>query len=120
MCIRDSLGVLWSIWLPLNKNLWTSSFVLLTSGISLLLLALFYWVIDVRGWRRWAFFFVVIGMNAITIYLLRKFVDFKGIGEVIFAATEARVHPAFFSAVELATGWLFLYILYRRKLFFRV
>ena len=114
------LGLVWNSWLPFNKNLWSSSFVLLTSGISLALLALFYYVIDVQRYRRWAFFFVVIGMNAITIYLLRKFVDIEGIGQTLFAVAEDRVHPAIFSASELFTGWLILYVLYRRKIFLRV
>ena len=49
-------------WLAINKNLWTSSFVLQAGGISLLLLSLFYYIIDVLGYRRWAFFFAVIGI----------------------------------------------------------
>ncbi len=63
---------------PINKNLWTSTFVLYTTGWSAMLLAAFYLVIDVWGFRKWAFVFVVIGMNAITIYLVREFVDFPG------------------------------------------
>ena len=69
---------------PINKNLWTSSFVLWTAGWSLQLLALFHLVIDVWGLRRWAFFFIVIGMNPITIYMLQAFVDFDGIAGVVF------------------------------------
>lgn len=114
------LGLLWSRWFPFNKNLWTSSFVLLTSGVSLLTLAVFYVVIDVWGYRRWAFFFVVIGLNAITIYMARKFIDFEELSQLIFASTEKRVHPALFSTAELLLSWLFLYVLYRRRIFLRV
>ena len=114
------LGLLWSRWFPFNQNLWTSSFVLLTSGVSLLTLAVFYVVIDVWGYRRWAFFFVVIGLNAITIYMARKFIDFEELSQLIFASTEKRVHPALFSTAELLLSWLFLYVLYRRRIFLRV
>ena len=63
------LGFLWGREFPIIKILWTSSFVLVAGGWSLLLLALFYTVIDVLKLRAWAFFFVVIGVNAITIYI---------------------------------------------------
>ncbi len=60
-----ALGLIWGIWHPIVKKLWTSSFVLFSSGLCFVLLALFYWVIDVKGYRKWAFFLKVIGMNAI-------------------------------------------------------
>ena len=63
-----ALGYIWGIWFPVIKHLWTSSFVLFSGGICLLLLALFYLVIDVWGFKKWAFGFVVIGMNAIAVY----------------------------------------------------
>lgn len=114
------VAVVWNEFFPINKNLWTSSFVMLTSGISAILLAAFFWVIDVCQIKRWAFFFVVIGMNAITIYLLQPFVDFHGIGHTIFASAKNSVHPAIFSAVPLLTGWLLLYVMYRGKIFLKV
>ncbi len=80
-----ALGGLWNLAFPINKNLWTSSFVLWAGGWSLLLLALFYWVIDVCGWKKWAFFFVVIGVNAITIYVGHQFIDFASIGKLLFS-----------------------------------
>jgi len=113
-------ALVWHPWFPINKNLWTSSFVLLTSGISAVLLAAFFWVIDVCGFRRWAFFFVVIGMNAITIYLAGQFVDFGGVGNTIFGTARNRVHPVIYSAVPLLTAWLLLYVMYRAKIFLKV
>jgi len=71
-----AVGGLWSLDFPVIKRLWTSSYVLVAGGWSLLLLAAFYWTIDVCGWRRWAFVFVVIGSNAILIYLGSVPVDF--------------------------------------------
>lgn len=64
-----ALGWLWGLWFPVNKNLWTSSYVLLTAGIALLGLALFYWAIDVRGRKRWAYPLVVYGRNAIAVFV---------------------------------------------------
>ncbi|RYF53853.1 MAG: DUF5009 domain-containing protein, partial [Cytophagaceae bacterium] len=58
-----ALGWAWDLVFPVNKNLWTSSFVLVAGGWSLLILSLFYWIIDVKGNHGWTFFFVVIGMN---------------------------------------------------------
>ncbi|AQT68737.1 hypothetical protein STSP2_01909 [Anaerohalosphaera lusitana] len=63
------LGLLWNIVFPINKEMWTSSFTVFTAGLSFLLLAVFYSIIDVIGFSRWAFPFVLIGLNAITIYL---------------------------------------------------
>ncbi len=63
-------GRLWELWLPFIKNLWTSSFALFSSGLALCLLSVFYWLIDVKGHRRWARFFEVFGVNAIAAYCL--------------------------------------------------
>jgi predicted acyltransferase len=64
------LGRICSIWLPINKNLWTSSYSIFMAGISLTGLAVFYWIIDVKGHKRWATPFVIYGSNAITAYML--------------------------------------------------
>ncbi len=63
-------GALLHLWLPINKNLWTSSFALFMAGWAGVLLAAFYWLIDVRGWKRWATPLVIYGMNAIVIFVL--------------------------------------------------
>ena len=68
-------GWLWSYWLPLNRHLWTSSMILWAGGISFLLVALFYAVIDVAGIKRWAFPLVVIGANALLAYVLDPVFD---------------------------------------------
>ncbi len=67
---------------PINKILWTSSYVLFSAGFSLLLFGLFYWLIDHRGFKKWAFFFIVIGKNAITIYVLQALFDFGVIVDI--------------------------------------
>lgn len=118
------LGALWGVWFPVNKALWTSSFVLVAGGLSLLLLALFYWVIDVRGFRRWAFPFAVIGTNAITIYLGTKLVDFDHTAGFIFGGAAelagGRLQPVLLAAGVLLVEWAVLYLLYRKKVFLKV
>jgi predicted acyltransferase len=68
------VGLLWGIQFPVVKKIWTSSFVLVAGGWSLLLLAAFHWLIDVRGWKGWTAPLVWIGMNAITVYLIENMV----------------------------------------------
>ncbi len=59
-----------NIWLPINKNMWTSSFAVFMAGISTLCLAVFFWLIDVRGYQRLATPFNILGMNALVIYIV--------------------------------------------------
>lgn len=116
-------GFLWSFNFPVIKNLWTSSFVLIAGGWSLLLLALFYWIIDVKGYKRWAFFFTVIGVNAITIYLVHQLFDFGTITTIFvhgFINKLGAIQPLFWAVSVMMTGWLFLYFLYRQKIFLKV
>ncbi len=65
-----ALGCIWSLGFPLNKQLWTSSYVLYTGGVALLFLGFIYWVIEVLQYRRWASFFAIYGMNALFIFVL--------------------------------------------------
>jgi len=113
-----ALGALWNLAFPINKNLWTSSFVLWAGGWSLMLLGLFYLVIDVWGWKRWAFPLVVIGVNPITIYLAGRFIDFQWI--VAGAFRPAPIQAALLQQCGLVLAWLLLYAMYRNKMFLRV
>jgi predicted acyltransferase len=63
-------GWIWGWWFPINKNLWTSSFVLWTAGLACILLALCYWLIEVKKFQRWAIPFEIFGVNAIAAYFL--------------------------------------------------
>src|SRR5665647_1610301 len=118
------LAQIWNLDFPINKNLWTSSFVLNVGGISLLLLSLFYYVIDVLGYKKWAFFFKVIGMNSILIYMSGRFINwiyttngfFQWLGQLVG-------NP--FNVVVMAfclvfVKWVFLYFMYKKKVFLRV
>ncbi|GAA4418013.1 DUF5009 domain-containing protein [Nibrella viscosa] len=119
------LGWAWNFAFPVNKNLWTSSYVLVTGGLSLLLLALFYWVIDVKGIRKWTILFTVIGMNSVLIYLAGKFIDFNHTAQYIFGGLIGFLSSDTAKGLAgvlalLAVKWVFLYFLYRKKVFLRV
>lgn len=64
------LGLIWGIWFPINKSLWTSSFVIFTSGAALQFLGVCYWLIEVKGWKGWARPAIIYGMNAIAVFVL--------------------------------------------------
>ncbi|MCC7015241.1 MAG: DUF5009 domain-containing protein [Planctomycetes bacterium] len=115
-----TLGALWALVFPLNKNLWTSSFALWCAGWSFALLALFYLAFDV--WKlRGALLFEVLGANAIAIYLLRGFVDFDALAQLALAGRgAAKLHPVLLAGGGLALEWLVLYALYRARIFLRV
>ena len=116
-------GLAWGQSFPIIKNLWTSSFVLLAGGYSALLLAAFYLVIDVLGYRRWSYFFVVIGANAITIYWLRRFVGFGAIAGYFLGGTirvSGSYGPLVAACGTLAAEWAMLLVLYRKRIYLRV
>lgn len=118
-----AVGYLWGFVFPIIKIIWTSSYTLFSGGWCLILLALFYWLIDVKGYRRWTFFFVVIGVNPITIYFLQRFVGFGDIAEFFLAGVAnnaGQIAPLVLPLGTLAIKWLFLWFLYRHKIFFKV
>ena len=117
-------GLAITLFIPLCKRLWTPSFTLCVGAYSASMFAAIYWVVDVMGWRRWTTFFTVIGMNSITIYLMHRFVDFKGISRFFLGGVAGHL-SAEGGRVVLAVGaflagWLVLYFLYRKKSFFKV
>ena len=125
ICIAFS--VLWNPFFPVNKLLWSSSYVLLAGGYSLIFTAFFYWLIDIKGHKKWAFFFVVIGMNPITIYLAQEilFLDsgFRILTNGLMKNIPIFVWPFMFVvSVMCLIGikWMILYVLYKRKIFLRV
>lgn len=122
-------GLLWGLQFPVIKKIWTSSYVLVAAGWSLLLLALFHHVIDIRGCRRWCAPFVWIGMNPITLYLLTSAVPVQGIarrfvGGEVQAFVDGLLVPGAGELVVALTGLLLLILLARflhqRRIFLRV
>ncbi len=118
------LAYVWSFSFPFIKRVvWSSSYVTFACGWSLLLTALFYWVIDVKGYKRWAFFFVVIGMNAITIYVLAGIVNFGHIARLLVegvANHAGALQPLVVPLGVVGVEWLLLWFLYRHRIFLKL
>jgi len=115
-------GWIWNRQLPWNRYLWTSSMVLWAGGWSFLLLALFHLSIDVWGFKRWAFPFLVIGSNALLAYAIDPVFDRASDA---LAQTLLHQYPTYYaellsSSLELALIWMILRLLYRRGKYFRV
>ena len=129
-------GLLWSLSFPINKPLWTSSYVLFTAVAGLVLLSFFFWLMEVRSLRAWAKPFVVYGMNAITVFvasglvakqmgLIRVGVDevpLKGwIYEQLFASWAGPVNGSLFFALSYVLIWLaIMWILFDRRIFIKI
>jgi predicted acyltransferase len=117
------LGLVWGIWFPIIKHLWTSSFVLFSGGLCFFLLGIFYLVIDVWSWRRWAFPFKVIGMNAIFVYMITRLFDFRQIGNIFVGALADRL-GSWNGLVQGTAGflviWLILYWMHRKKSYIKI
>ncbi len=120
-----SLGIGLAIapWYPPIKAAWTTTFNLQAGGISLMLLAGFYLVIDVWQVNRWTFFFRVIGLNAITIYMAPRIIDFPHAADYLLGGVAPLVGiyaPLILISGSICLKWLFLWFLYRHKVFLRV
>ena len=133
------VGWAWNFWFPINKALWTSSYVVFTAGMALQLLAACYWLIDIKGFRRWATPFVVFGTNALALYFLAELfarlisiitfaradgsrVDLKTlIFETAFAPLAPPECASLLFALCTVLLWLgVMTILYRRRIFIKV
>lgn len=115
-------GWIWGQFFFISRNVWTSSFVLYSAGWCFLLLALFYWIIDVKNYKKWTFFLVVIGMNAITIWVGQRLIDFEFTANALFLGFSKYlgiIAPVFLALSVLFLKWLFLWFLYRRKIFLK-
>ncbi|HEY3370031.1 MAG TPA: DUF5009 domain-containing protein [Prolixibacteraceae bacterium] len=117
-----ALALLLSTFYPMIKACWTSSFNLLTGGIGFLLITLFYYIIDVKGWKKWSFFFRVIGMNSIFIYLLYDLVDIGKTSKYLFGWTV--LWGDFGQTLSIVGSimlvWSLLYYMYKKNIFIRV
>jgi predicted acyltransferase len=129
-------GLAWGQLFPINKGLWTSSYVVFTAGAALLLLGIFYWIMDVLKWRAWARPFVVYGMNAIAVFvasgLMAKQMGLTRVGpseiplktwvyENLFASWAGPLNGSLFFAVSYVLLWLALmWVLYRRRIFIKI
>jgi predicted acyltransferase len=130
-----ALGMLWNPWFPINKNLWTSSYVLFAAGFAMAVLAACYWLVDVRGWKLWAHPFVWFGVNPLAIYFLASWLGKASVTHKIgglnlktivygrvFAHMYANpyIDSLAFAMSYVLLFWIVAWLLYRRKIFVRV
>jgi predicted acyltransferase len=115
---------IWDLVFPINKNLWSSSFAVNVGGYSLMFLAGFYYIIDVLGYKKWSFFFRIIGMNSILIYMSERFINwgyttnglFQWVGQLLGDPFNLVAMAICYCLVK----WAFLYFMYNKKVFLRV
>ena len=131
--IAGAIGVVGGVLLhvsgicPVVKRIWTPGWTVFSGGACFLLLAGFSWMIDVKGYRKWAFPLIVIGMNSIAAYMIAHL--FGGfiidsfrihLGRNAFAIFGTGLQPFVQGSAVLLTYWLILFWMYRRKVFLRV
>ncbi|MBD0825377.1 acyltransferase family protein [Aestuariibaculum marinum] len=117
------VALLLNIWHPVVKKIWTSTFVLLTSGISFIFLAGFYWIIDVKGHTKWAFLLKVIGVNAITAYVLSHIIDFSDISKQVLFGLE-QFTGRYYEPLTVVAGsgllYLILWYMYKNQTYIKI
>ncbi len=136
--IAIAIGCVWSYWLPINKNLWTSSYALFMSGMAMVVLGVCYYLIDIRGWRRGIKPFCVYGMNAITVFVLSGIVGRLlylvkwPSGEDVITLKEWLVNTPFmpwlsplnaslaYALCFVFISYLAMYYLYKKQIFIKV
>ena len=129
-----ALGWAWNSFFPINKALWTSSYVLFTGGLALQFLAFCYWLIDIKGYRRWAKPFEVFGLNAIALYVVAGLMA-SMLGEIkvggtplgawiyntLFASWASPVNASLAFAITFVLVCLgLMWILYHRRIFLKI
>lgn len=120
-----ALGFIWGLHFPIAKPLWSSSFILVTGGSSTLLLGVFYLLVDYWGFRKWAFPFVVIGLNSLTIYVAASLIHFEYSADYFLNGFYQLTSNEDLSALVQVIGvlglqWAMLYFLFRKKVFIKI
>lgn len=115
-----ALGYFLALFVPVVMKMWTVSYGILTAAWACLILASFYWVIDVRGWRKWSFPFAVIGMNALAAYLAGTLTQFHHIIRIFTKSAGASLgafEPLTAALLLFGVEWAVLYWMYKRRIF---
>ena len=118
-----AIGWIWGIWHPVIKKLWTSSMVLVSSGYCFLLMALFYYIIDYKGWKKYTEWLKVYGMNSIVAYMLAMCVNFSCIGHSLFHGLEQYMGAYYQVWITLSNAvivYLILWWMYKKDIFLKV
>jgi predicted acyltransferase len=114
------IGYAVSLFVPVVMKMWTTSYGILSASWACLMFLFFYWIVDVLGYRRWAFVFVIIGMNALAVYLcntVTRLDEIVGIFTKGPAAAMGSVGPLCAALAFFAVEWSILYWMYKRKIF---
>jgi predicted acyltransferase len=129
------LGEIWNLWFPINKMIWTSSYVLFTAGFALFALAVCYWIVDVRGWKRWSVPFLVFGLNPLVIYFVASLAETAlnvhqihgdSVRHILFAHLfGASINDPYLASLAWSISFVLVFMLvawvmYRRRIFIRV
>jgi predicted acyltransferase len=119
------VSLVWSHWYPMIVEITTGSWVLFVGGVGFGLLALFYLLIDIWGFRKWAFPFVVIGSNSIAVYMAAHLFDFRHIGNIFVGGLTKWLGPGpcstFIETLAAFTViWLILFWMYRKRSFIKI
>jgi predicted acyltransferase len=134
-----AVGWIWNSFFPFNKPLWTSSYVVYTSGLALCFLGFCYYLIDIKGYRKWTKPFVIFGVNALALYVFsgilarilgvikvagtegREITAQKWIFDTFFAPLGSPVNASLYFALTYILFWLFLmWLLYRKRIYIKV
>lgn len=117
-------GLIWSIWHPIIKCIWTSSMTLFSGGICYLLLWLCYYLIDYKGYRRGLTLFKVYGMNSIAAYMMPKFIKMRAISTALLYGMAQYLGDDWYALLiafaNVVLSYLLLYYMYRRNIFLKV
>jgi predicted acyltransferase len=115
-----AMGYVISIFVPVVMKMWTVSYGLISAGWACTMLLIFYWFIDVLGHKKWAYFFVVIGVNALAVYLADTVMRLSTISDVFtkdLAELMGSFGPLFAALVFIGLEWAILNWMYKRKIF---
>ena len=117
-----AVALVWSIWLPIIKIIWTSSMALFAAGISFILLGVSYYFVDYKGYRSNLTWLKVYGMNSIAAYMLTQIVNFRGIANSLFYGLEQYMgdwYNVLITLSQVGIIYLILYVMYRKKIFLK-
>jgi predicted acyltransferase len=134
-----AIGWFWGLAFPLNKSLWTSSYAVYMAGLALCFLGFCYWLVDIKGYRKWTKPFVIFGVNALALYigsgLMAKLLgiiklpgaDGKSVAlqtaifDNVFLPVASPINASLMFGISFILVWLFLmWLLYRKQIFIKV
>jgi predicted acyltransferase len=117
-----AVSLIWSIWMPIIKTIWSSSMALFAAGVSFILLGVAYYFVDYKGYRKNITWLKVYGMNSIAAYMLTQIVNFRGVAKSLFFGLEQYMgdwYSVLITLSQVVIIYLILYAMYRKKIFLK-